>query len=293
MQQLQAQETRRQAMLQVMGMEVWLPRQQLPHAAPTPDWLLDWQPEGEEPAEAARPANQPAATPSAKAPAPSAAPAAGGSQQARASLQQVRQALAGEQAVKPVPVAAEVTPQAAENTAETPNDVPEQLEQVEIPRFSLQLLRSGPCLLLADLPLGEAFQTSDPDFQLLLDILRAARLPQPKLLRRGEPIRWPLLTSGALANTQDASAARVCVRDLLEHEYSQQPASFVWLLGPRAMRFANAQDEDADLFALTPLRDGVRLWNLPSLEQLMQERALKPQLWQQMQKLMPHWTGHV
>ena len=284
-------------------MEVWLPRQQLPHAAPTPDWLLDWQVET---GEATEPVNR-VATPkpghvSAPVTARPAAPAAGAAQQARASLQQVRQALAGESPTKapapqPViepaqsPAAALPEPRSADATVVEAPESP--VEKLEIPRFSLQLLRSGPCLLLADLPLGEAFQTSDPDFQLLLDIVRAARLPQPQLLRRGEPIRWPLLSGGALVGTQDARAARACVRDLLEHEYSQQIASFVWLLGPRAMRFANAEDADAELFALTPLHGGIRLWNLPSLEQLMQQPDLKPQLWQQMQKLMPHWAGHV
>ena len=164
----------------------------------------------------------------------------------------------------------------------------------EIPRFSLQLLRSGPCLLLADLPLGEAFQSSDPDFQLLQDILRAARLPQPRMLRQGEPIRWPLLTAGQLAGSQDEEAARACVRDLLELECSQQPVNFVWLLGPRAMRFANAaHDADADQFSLGAFHGQVRFWNLPSLEQLMRERALKPQLWYHLQKLMPHWVQDV
>lgn len=290
-QALREQEVRRQAMLQVMGLEVWLPRQPLPHAAPTPDWLLNWQPAAATPAVAVPPASK--AVPDTAAPNAVAAARPAGPGSARASLQQVRQTLEGSQPDKTAPV---VEPAVTAAPEPVPAGVPAAeatpVATTEIPRFSLQLLRSGPCLLLADLPLGEAFQNRDPDFQLLLDILRAAGLPPPQPLRRGEPVRWPLLTTGALAGTQHADAARACVRDLLEHETSQQPASFIWLLGPRAMRFANRADEEAELFALTPFQGSMRLWNLPSLEQLMQERSLKPQLWYHLQKLMPHWVGH-
>ena len=37
------QEVRRQAMLQAMQLDVWLPRQPLVNAAPSRDYLLDWQ----------------------------------------------------------------------------------------------------------------------------------------------------------------------------------------------------------------------------------------------------------
>lgn len=273
------QEVRRQAMLQVMGLEVWLPRQELPHAAPAADWLLNWQP----PAAAETPAPPTVVRTVQKKP-DRQGPAAEASSQVRTSLQQVRDSLqpAGRSAGSATePVVSEAAGQVAK---------PQQ-PAAGIPRFSLQLLRSGPCLLLVDLPLGEPFQSSDPDFQLLQDILRAACLPQPALLRQGEPIRWPLLTAGQLAGAQDAEAARTCVRDLLELECSQQSASFVWLLGPQAMQFANtAYDADADLFSLSAFREQVRFWNLPSLEQLMHERTLKPQLWQHLQKLMRHWV---
>ena len=278
-QALLEQETRRQAMLQVMGLEVWLPRQQLPHAAPSADWLINWPPVTEQPAAAVQTA-APASAPVASRPPPP--------DSARSSLQQVRQALEAGVPIKSVTQESAVT-----STAKVPDSsAPPAPAAADIPRFSLQLLRSGPCLLLADLPLGEAFQTSDPDFQLLRDVLHAAGLPPPQLLRRGEPIRWPLLSTGALAGTQDGAAARASVRDLLEHETSQQPITFIWLLGPRAMRFANRVDEEAELFALTPFLGHVRLWNVPSLEALMQERTLKPQLWQHLQKLMPHWNRH-
>lgn len=298
------QETRRQAMLQVMGLEVWLPRQQLPHAASTPDWLLDWQPEPESPA---TPASAAPTAPAAVQPAPASVQAAPAARQvaragsAKASLQQLRQTLEAGAAGKtstpaPAPIPAEVVTVTAAPTDEPAATLPAEPEQaappVEIPRFSLQLLRSGPCLLLADLPLGEAFQSSDPDFQLLRDILRAAQLPQPQVLRQGEPVRWPLLATGALVGTQDAAAARACVRDLLEYETSQHPAMFIWLLGPRAMAFANQADAEAEIFTQTAFKGAIRFWNQPSLEQLMQEPGLKPQLWHHLQNMLPHWVNH-
>lgn len=272
------QEVRRQAMLSVMGIESWLPRQQLPHAPASSPELLNWQP----PDAAAQPADRGVPQQKAAPVVETVTATVAKTGQAADRLQQVRQSLEAE---KPVVAAAQTgLPQP---DAEAPEE-----QQVEIPRFSLQLLRSGTCLLLADLPLGEAFQSSDPDFQLLQDILRAARLPHaPQLLRQGEPIRWPLLTSGQLAGAQDADAARICVRDVLEFEIGQSPADFVWLLGPRAMCFANAlHDAEADLFSLTAFQGGVRCWNLPSLEQLMSDRPLKPQLWHHLQKIMPHWV---
>lgn len=283
---MREQEVRRQAMLQVMGLEVWLPRQALPHGPAPRPLLLGWQAPATAPQQ---PAKAPPASTAAQPAVPTAPVAAAvpGSASVQASLQQVRQSLetgqpaGGRPADEAVPVAVE-----PENTQPAP---------AQIPRFSLQLLRSGPCLLLADLPLGEAFQSSDPDFQLLKDLIRAAGLPrQLQPLRQGEPIRWPLLTTGQLAGAQDAAAARACVRDLLEFEYSHAPASFIWLLGPRAVAFANqAEEADADMFSLTAFQAGVRFWNLPSLEQLMSDQALKPQLWQHMQKLMAHWSPHA
>ena len=279
------QEVRRQAMLQVMGLEVWLPRQALPYApAPRPE-LLNFQPPLTD--DLQKPVSQPPAKAVEQQAAPvsvASAPVPAAADNVQASLQQVRQSL--DAVAAPAPASASI------ELPEAPPGVSAVVTHADIPRFSLQLLRSGPCLLLADLPLGEAFQSSDPDFQLLKDILRAARLShEPQLLRQGEPIRWPLLNAGQLAGTQDSAAARACVRDLLEFECSREPVKFVWLLGPRAVCFANiAEDAEADLFSLTAFQAGARLWNLPSLEQLMSDKPLKPQLWYHLQKLMPHWS---
>ena len=84
--------------------------------------------------------------------------------------------------------------------------------QIPPPRFALQLLRAGRCLLLVELPTGETFQTRDPAYLLLKDMLRAAGLPDsPQIV--GEPVRWPLLARGTM--DQGPEAARDFVQGFL------------------------------------------------------------------------------
>lgn len=277
---MHAQEVRRQAMLQVMQLDVWLPRQNLPFAAESRDYLLDWS---LEPVQSEAPVTQ-EQTPSVA----SVEVAVAQPQQAQEQLQQIRQALsAGATAVTPV---AETQSVAVAETPATKSSAPAQ----EIPRFTLQIMRSGSCLLLLDLPVAEPLQGRDPEYLLLKDILRAAQLPhEPSMLRNGEPVRWPLLSVGNLAQSQDSQAARSYVRELLNIESAQQPTSMVWLLGENAVRFANLADEFADDYGVTAFQDGLQLWSLPSLEQLKQSPDLKRQLWQSMQLRMPRWINNA
>ncbi len=273
-----AQEVRRQAMLQVMQLDVWLPRQNLPFAAASRDYLLDWacEPAQRDPAEQEQASRQ-----------NDAEVGVARGQQAQNQLQQIRQSLSAGQAATAAPVAAEAPPPAEAVTPEAPT--PAQ----EIPRFALQIMRSASCLLLLDLPVAEPLQSRDPEYLLLKDILRAAKLPhEPSLLRNAEPIRWPVLSVGNLAHRQDSQAARAYVRELLSMECTQQPTSMIWLLGENAVRFANASAEFADDFGITAFEQEWQLWSLPSLEQLLQNPSLKRQLWQSMQLRMPRWLNN-
>ncbi len=272
-----AQEVRRQAMLQVMQLDVWLPRQNLPFAAASRDYLLDWAcgPAQREPVEQEQISRQ-----------NDAEVGVAHGQQAQNQLQQIRQSLSAGQAAT-APVAAEAPPPAEVVTPEAATPVQ------EIPRFALQIMRSANCLLLLDLPVAEPLQSRDPEYLLLKDILRAAQLPhEPSLLRNAEPIRWPVLSAGNLAHRQDSQAARAYVRELLSMECAQQPTSMIWLLGGNAVRFANISDEFADDFGITAFEHEWQLWSLPSLEQLLQNPSLKRQLWQSMQLRMPRWLNN-
>lgn len=287
MEQQLAQEVRRQDILQQMGLEVWLPRQQLPYAAPTPDWLLQWQP-APTPAQSApvtQPptASTPAAAPTTSQTSTAARPATNSS--ARDSLQQLRQTLQTE--TPPAPAVATPDTPAADHGQ--PQAAPQPASS--IPHFSLQLLRSGSCLLLVDLSMGEPFQARDPEYVLLKDILRAARLSDaPSMLRNAEPISWPLLRNDSLPVTQDALQARAYVRELLLQELDLHPASLIWLMGEQACSFANPDATSIEQFSLSQFDAGVQCWNLPGLDQLMQHQQLKPLLWQHMQQLMPRWS---
>lgn len=287
---MHAQEVRRQAMLQVMQVAVWLPRQQLVNAADSRDYLLDWQSWDESTEVAAEPA---AKLPPAAPPASPAAismevvdPVTAPRTDAWVSVRD-KMALTPISASAKANVSAVVEDLSADAVLTSPVVAAPPAEP--IPRFALQLLRADNCLLLVDLPTGEAFQSRDPDYQLLKDMLRAAGLTdQPDFMRQSVPIAWPMLHSGNLMHEQHAAAARACVRDLLSFELQSAPAVCIWLLGKHAVRFASATDETA-LYELQPFVEGAQLWALPSLESVLEQPLLKRDIWRSMCALRSLW----
>lgn len=278
------QELRRQAMLQAMDIDVWLPRQQLQNAADSRAYLLDWQVETTVTVEPAVREAQPAARSAAPTVARQAALV-----RPRGEYVSVRDKLAALQASQApaAPVAATVEAQPVTEAEPTQQATEAPVEP--IPRFALQLLRADNCLVLVDLPTGEPFQSRDPDYQLLKDMLRAAGLTdKPSLMRQGAPITWPMLLSGNLMHEQNAAAARACVRDLLEVELQAEPAVCIWLLGAQALRFASAAD-DAELYTLQPFVAGAQLWNLPSLEKVLEQPLRKRDIWRSMCQVRSVW----
>lgn len=157
------------------------------------------------------------------------------------------------------------------------------------PRFALQLLRAGACLVLVELPTGEGFQGRDPAYLLLRDLLRAAGLPDsPQLVGDGEPIRWPLLRGGNL--DQGPDAARDYVQGVIFGEAQQQPPTCLWLVGQAALRFAGEVGEDSYNRELNVEGLGPA-WALPGLDLLMDEPQRKAELWQAMRRVMPRWAA--
>ena len=153
------------------------------------------------------------------------------------------------------------------------------------PRFALQLLRAGPCLLLVELPTGERFQSRDPAYLLLKDMLRAAGLPDsPQIV--GEPVRWPLLVRGTM--DQGPEAARDFVQGFLSVRMEEVPCACLWLIGLPAVRFAGEADFDA--FNRELQIEGLgSAWAVPGLELLMEEPQRKADVWQAMRRLMARW----
>ena len=263
-------ELRRRAYLSAMQVASWLPRVELPFAAPSRPELLQSQAEPEvqsaplevaavAPVVAPEPVPQPMPRPTIEVPRPSAA---------------------GKVFAKP------------ETTAE-PDEAPvaEARPVAPPPRFALQLLRAGDCALLVELATGEPFQSRDPSYLLLKDLLRAAGLPDaPQQVGDGSPIRWPLLTRGNL--DQGPEAARDYVQGVLAGQLEAEPCRCLWLIGLPAVRFAGETDAEAYYRELQVEGLGAA-WALPSLEILMDESERKAELWRAMRRIMSRWKGNA
>lgn len=259
-------ELRRRAYLGAMQVASWLPRVELPFAAPSRPELLQALPEPEPEVEAAAPVSE---TPAAV---PVAAP--------RPTIEVPRPSAASKVFAKPEPKA---EPELAE--------VVEAKPAVPPPRFALQLLRAGDCALLVELATGEPFQSRDPSYLLLKDLLRAAGLPDaPQQVGDGSPIRWPLLTRGNLGQGPDA--ARDYVQGVLAGQLEAEPCRCLWLVGLPAVRFAGEADAEAYCRELQVEGLGTA-WALPSLELLQDEPQRKADVWRAMRRIMPRWKAQA
>ncbi len=251
-------EPRRRAYLSAMQVVHWLPRAELPFAAPSrPELLLPVAPVEDldfdvKPAPAA---NEAAAAPQARS-------------GERPKIEIPRPGSTPKPAAKPVE---------AEEPAPAPRPVP-----VPPPRFSLQLLRAGNCLLLVALATGQPFQSRDPSNLLLKHILPDA----PQII--GEPVRWPLLVRGNM--DQGPDAARDFVQGFIQARLEEAPCTCLWLIGLPALRFAG--NTDAHTYYQTLKLEGLGdAWALPGLELLMDEPQRKADVWQAMRQLMARWKS--
>ncbi|WP_440467319.1 energy transducer TonB [Pseudomonas sp. YH-1] len=270
------EEARRRAYLGAMQVASWLPRVVLPFAAPSRPELLETpapivaEPTVAAPAVAAREAVASVA-------APSVAPVTAGEPGSIAARLLPKVAAP----TKPSPIKAEEPAEAdAEPAVRAPVAPP--------PRFALQLLRAGECVLLVELPTGEPLASRDPAYLLLKDLLRAAGLPDsPQLM--GEPVRWPLFSRGNM--DQGPQAAREFVQGFVAARLEEgAPCSCLWLVGMPAVRFAGEGDEESLLRELQVEGLGVA-WALPGLERLAEEPTLKADLWRAMRRVRQRWMS--
>ena len=269
-------ESRRRAFLDAMQVTTWLPRAELPFAAPSRPELLQFVEPEFEPAPVVE-LEQPAAQPAPSTPAPvTAAPTVTASPAADA-VRAAMPRIAMPEPKKPAAKSSDAQLAATEQKAAIPP-----------PRFALQLLRAGNCLLLVELPTGESFQSRDPAYLLLKDLLRAAKLPdKPQQVGDGEPIRWPLLHRGSL--DQGAEAARDYVQGVVAAELEGMGCACLWLVGLPALRFAGEVEADACYRELHIEGIGHAL-AMPGLEQLMEQPGCKAELWKAMRRSMPRWV---
>nr|WP_296257795.1 MULTISPECIES: energy transducer TonB [unclassified Pseudomonas] len=263
-------EPRRRAYLTAMQVVSWLPRTELPFAAPSRPLLLAPVPVFEEEVVQTSPSATPAQT---RNEATVAKPAPVTRTVERPKIEMPRPSSAAKPAAKPVEDGA------APEVVKAPVVPP--------PRFALQLLRAGSCLLLVELATGEPFQSRDPSYLLLKDMLRAAGLPDsPQII--GEPVRWPLLVRGQM--DQGPEAARDFVQGFLYARTEETPCTCLWLIGLPALRFAGEVDDES--YNLEVQVEGLgSAWALPGLEVLMDEPQRKADVWHAMRQLMGRWKS--
>lgn len=256
-------ELRRRAYLDAMQVATWLPRTELPFAAPSRAELL--------------------APPSVE------APQAVAWEPVAVVAEAVREAPVERPKIEVLRPGIQPRQTAVETPVAEPEVVEEKPARVSAPppRFALQLLRAGDCGLLVELPTGEPFQSRDPAYVLLKDLLRAAGLPDsPQLL--GEPVRWPLLVRGNM--DQGPEAALEYVQSFVAARLEEQPSACLWLVGLPAIRFAGEGDEHSYNRELQVEGLGT-CWAVPGLELLMDEPARKRELWQAMRRVRQRWLA--
>jgi hypothetical protein len=246
----------------------WLPRTELPFAAPSRPELLAPLPVLVE-----APVAQAKAPPVADAAPPLDVPMARTVERPKVEMPR------SSAMVKPIVKAAVKEEDAAPAVVKAPVIAP--------PRFALQLLRAGNCLLLVELATGEPFQSRDPSYLLLKDMLRAAGLPDsPQII--GEPVRWPLLVRGQM--DQGPEAARDFVQGFLFARLEEAPCSVLWLIGLPSLKFAG--EADAESYNRELQVEGLgSAWALPGLELLMDEPQRKADVWKAMRRLMARWKN--
>lgn len=166
--------------------------------------------------------------------------------------------------------------------------VPAGLHETEpAPRFTVQLARAGSCLLLIDLPTGEAFQRRDPGYLLLQDVLRAARLPErPQWI--GEPLAWPAYQSEHF--DKGAQAAQEYLREFVRAQCAGGEHRCFWLVGPAAVRYLARGDESA-FGRLLEIDEFGSVWAVPGLEQLLDAPQRKAALWRAMRRVRARWSS--
>ncbi|MHA6494033.1 energy transducer TonB [Pseudomonas borbori] len=260
-------ELRRRAYLSAMQVATWLPRVELPFAAPSrPEVLLPCDEPEPQPVEGALESVA------------EAAPADETPRQPPAQLEP--------RAKVEVPRPTLVARTSKADTAEPADEAEAKVVAVAPPRFALQLLRAGACAVLVELPTGEPLQGRDPAYLLLKDLLRAAGLPDsPQLI--GEPVRWPLLVRGQMDQGPDAALEflQSFVSARLEE---QEPCACLWLVGLSAIRYVG--EGGADTYNRELQIEGLgAAWALPGLELLMEEPQRKRELWQAMQRVRQRW----
>lgn len=275
---VQVQEQQRHQWLEAIGIDSWLPRQPLPGAAPSPDWVeafsypeaeAQWQQdvgfdEGGDQSPSSRPSRP-----------------AGARIDTAALLDEPKrpaaQALAARSAAEPT--------LAEPRTAEPQVHAPVRATKPEpAPRFKLAFLVRGDLLIVDSLPPHQPDGFSRQHRRLLQGITNALGLPAEAELSSPFMLPWPMLAGKTL--NQGPDEARKAVQRKLNNTLSFTPAiRQILLLGEAASRWAIEQEGEFEALQgqQLELSEGRRALVTLSLSELLRLPERKAEVWRDLQ----------
>lgn len=284
------EEQQRHQYLDALGISSWLPRDVLPGAAPSADWIWDFSyPAPDIPFAKKGTPGTPAAEANA---ALSVDPAA-----ARASLTrsfgsapkpEVKEALwkkdAPSQTQKSAakPVLEPVTDETAHSDTNTQKPTKPQ------PRFKLALARYGRVLVVDSLPPQSLQDYSKQHDTLAAAIVRSISGAQVALQEKPSLLPWPAFASPTLPQGYDD--ALQTVQHKLDLLLEKGGVEAVLLLGESAAQMVLDREEELSQLSgiLFSLRADTKVLATHSLTEAMQVPGIKAEMWQQLQPLVKH-----
>ena len=271
--------------LHAMGICRWLPRESLPHAPVSAEWVNDFvwpQPDLSHPREGvATETATPAAGPSV---ASSVAPSKAMPQHSADNAASRQHALAALQMDDVKTSAAPVAKASTESSP--PVELAEEplAERMKQPLFSLSFTPAGDLLIVDSLP-PHAREAVGPEYQRLLAALCRAMGCEVQL----DAMRlhhWPMFASSSL--NQGGDEAQRAVRRQLDLMLKKHPARRVLLLGEPAAQWLLEQDHSLEAMrGLTfTLRAGVSAVTSYSLMHMLKLPEFKADCWRDLQPLL-------
>ncbi|MDI3322983.1 hypothetical protein QKW35_01225 [Pontibacterium granulatum] len=284
------EEQQRHQYLDALGISSWLPRDVLPGAAPSADWIWDFSyPAPDIPfVEKGTPGTPAAEANAALKVDPAAARASLTRSFGDAPKPEVKAALWKKDApVEPQKPAAKPLLEPTADDA-SHSDTADQKNSKPQPRFKLALARYGRVLVVDSLPPQSLQDFSKQHDALAAAIVRSVGGAQVALQEKASLLPWPAFASPTLPQGYDD--ALQTVQHKLDLLLEKGGVEAVLLLGESAAQMVLDRDEDLSLLSgiLFSLRADTKVLATHSLTEAMQVPGIKADMWQQLQPLVKH-----
>lgn len=283
------QEQLRHQYLEALGISSWLSTAELPGAAPSPDWVDDFQyPAPEIPFQSNRAADARAALGIASADAKSSTPAVSSAPttantpnkaSTSATMLEARAALGlGEPEAEQSTAPADTTVSDTENAVDKPAST-----RMETPNFKLAFMRVGEVLVIDSLPPQGG--TFTENYQALASAI-CASLGERSQAVAAFMLPWPMFASKTL--DQSYPQAVIAVQHKLSKELKAAPVKLVLLFGEAAAQMVMKRDEPLDQLRgiAFALRSDIKALATSSLTEAMQLPGVKKQIWHDLQPVL-------